>query len=79
MRRVVERRSLLPRMIYLSIQCASASHKENVEANGSITDPKVSSELKFLLERYAKILGYTFTDAIEVVARASGAQKASEV
>ncbi|KAI7982572.1 N-terminal acetyltransferase B complex auxiliary subunit NAA25 [Camellia lanceoleosa] len=33
--KAIERRSLLPRMIYLSIQCASSSLKENIETNGS--------------------------------------------
>lgn len=75
---VIERRSLLPRMIYLSIQCASASLKENTEGNGSISDSKISSELKFLLERYAKILGYTFSDAIELVLGVSSGLKSFE-
>ncbi|PON77984.1 N-acetyltransferase B complex, non-catalytic subunit [Parasponia andersonii] len=78
-RRVVERKSLLPRMIYLSIQSASASLKDNLEVNGSVSDPKISSELKILLERYAKILGFSLSDAIEVVLAVSGGLKSSEV
>ncbi|XP_024023343.1 N-terminal acetyltransferase B complex auxiliary subunit NAA25 [Morus notabilis] len=78
-RRAVERKSLLPRMIYLSIQSASASVKENFEANGSISDPNISSELKVLLERYAKMLGFSFSEAIEVVSSVSGGLKSSEV
>ncbi|XP_022149780.1 N-terminal acetyltransferase B complex auxiliary subunit NAA25-like isoform X2 [Momordica charantia] len=66
-RRNVERRSLLPRMLYLSIQSVSISIKENFEINGSVSDPKISTELKFLLESYAKMLGSTFEDAVELV------------
>ncbi|KAK2982751.1 hypothetical protein RJ640_025167, partial [Escallonia rubra] len=75
----MERRSLLPRMIYLSMQCASSSVKENVEANGSLYDPKVSFELKMLLECYAKILGFPFQDAVELVFGVLCGQKSSEV
>ncbi|KAF3454849.1 hypothetical protein FNV43_RR05297 [Rhamnella rubrinervis] len=78
-RRVVERKSLLPRMIYLSIQSASTSLKENLEVNGSISDPKISSELKILLERYAKMLGFSFFDAIDIVSGVSGGLKSLEV
>ncbi|WCJ34810.1 N-terminal acetyltransferase B complex auxiliary subunit NAA25 [Euphorbia peplus] len=70
-RRGIERKSLLPRLIYLSIQSASVSHKDNSEVNGFISDPKISSELKILLERYAKMLGSSFTDAIEVLTQVS--------
>ena len=66
-------------MIYLSIQCASASLKENIEANGSMYDPKMSSELRLLLERYAKILGFPFNDAMEIVVGASSGQQSPEV
>lgn len=77
--RVIERRSLLPRMIYLSIQSASVSVKENFEVNGSISDPKISSELKFLLDHNAKMLGCSLSDAIEVVLGVSSGLKSSEV
>jgi len=52
-------------MIYLSIQSASVSIKEH-EVNGSVT-PDITSELKLLLERYAQFLGFSLTEAIEVV------------
>lgn len=74
----VEKRSLLPRMIYLSINSASASVKENIEANGSAVDPKFSLELKILLERYAKILQFPFQDAVELVFGVSSGQKPLE-
>ena len=54
-------------MLYLSIQSVSTSTKENFEINGSLSDPKISSELKCLLESYAKMLGSTFEDAVELV------------
>lgn len=66
-------------MIYLSIQCASASSKENIEVNGSLSDPKVSSELKSLLERYAKLLGCSLSEGIDVVVGVSCSQKSFEV
>lgn len=78
-RRVVERKSLLPRMIYLSIHSASASLKENLEVNGSVSDPKLSSEFKYLLARYAKILGFSLNDAIEVLMGVSNGLKSFEV
>ncbi|KAH6765715.1 Tetratricopeptide repeat superfamily protein [Perilla frutescens var. hirtella] len=74
----VEKRSLLPRMIYLSRYCASASVKENIEANGSVADPKLSLELKILLERYANILEFPFQDAVELVSGVSSGQKPLE-
>lgn len=77
--KTVEKRSLLPRMIYLSIHCASVSVKENIEANGSIVDPKLSLELKILLERHAKILEFPFQDAVELVFGVSSGQRPLEV
>ncbi|KAK4478605.1 hypothetical protein RD792_014093 [Penstemon davidsonii] len=61
----IEKRSLLPRMIYLSIKSASVSVKQNIEASGLAADPKISVELKTLLERYTKVLEYPFDDAIQ--------------
>lgn len=53
-------------MIYLSIQSASSSIKEHVEINGSVA-PDITSELKLLLERFAQFLGFSLSEAIEVV------------
>lgn len=78
MPKAIERRSLLPRMIYLSVRCASLPLKDNIEANGSAFDPKISLELKILLERYAKFLGFSFQDAIEVLFAISSGRKSSE-
>ncbi|CAK7351925.1 unnamed protein product [Dovyalis caffra] len=77
-RRVIERKSLLPRIIYLSIHSASASLKENVEENGSISMSKISSEFKFLLEQHAKMLGFSLSDAVEVVMGVSSGVKSFE-
>ncbi|XP_024982120.1 N-terminal acetyltransferase B complex auxiliary subunit NAA25 isoform X3 [Cynara cardunculus var. scolymus] len=75
--RTIEKRSLLPRLIYLSIQCASSSVKGNFNVNGF--DSKVSSELKSLLECYANFLGLCFQDAAELVIGVSCGQKSFEV
>ncbi|CAK8566015.1 unnamed protein product [Lathyrus sativus] len=65
LKRDIEKKSLLPRMIYLSIQSASSSIKEHV-VNGSVT-PGITSELKSLLERFAQFLGFSLSEAVEVV------------
>ncbi|KAG4198807.1 hypothetical protein ERO13_A05G109100v2 [Gossypium hirsutum] len=75
----IERKSLLPRMIYLSIQSASVLYKDNSEINDSLADPKISTELKALLERYAKMLGFSLNDAIDVVVGVSRGLKSYEL
>ncbi|VFR00440.1 unnamed protein product [Cuscuta campestris] len=62
----IEKRSLLPRMVYLSMHCAASSVKETIESDGSDFDSKFSSELKHLLDRYANTLGFSFQDALEL-------------
>lgn len=54
-------------MLFLSVRSVSTSIKENFEINGSLSDPKISTELKNLLERYAKMLGSTFENAVDLV------------
>ncbi|XP_049366983.1 N-terminal acetyltransferase B complex auxiliary subunit NAA25 [Solanum verrucosum] len=76
--KTIEKRSLLPRLVFLSIQCASSSVKGNVEANGSVFDPKLSSELRLLLERYANILGFSFQDAVGMAFDISSGLKDAE-
>ncbi|KAL9320101.1 hypothetical protein ACSQ67_011940 [Phaseolus vulgaris] len=66
LKRVTEKKSLLPRMIYLSIQSASVAIKEHAEINGSFT-PDITTELKLLLERYAQFLNLSLSEAIQVV------------
>ncbi|XP_058110429.1 N-terminal acetyltransferase B complex auxiliary subunit NAA25 isoform X2 [Magnolia sinica] len=73
--KAIERRSLLPRLICLSVQIASSSHKEHIETNGSVHDGKISSDLKLLLEQFARSLGLSFNDAIEVIAGISDGYK----
>ncbi|KAI3507935.1 hypothetical protein L1887_22932 [Cichorium endivia] len=75
--RTIEKRSLLPRLIYLSIQCASSSVKGNSVING--IDSKHSSELKSLLESYSKYLQLPFHDAVELLISVSNGQKPLEV
>ncbi|KAF7833806.1 N-terminal acetyltransferase B complex auxiliary subunit NAA25 [Senna tora] len=77
-KRVIEKRSLLPRMIHLSIQSASTSIKEHMEVNGSVP-PKISSELKLLLERYAQLLNFSLSEAIDVVMGFSSGERSSVV
>lgn len=64
---IVQKRSLLPRMIYLSVQCVSASIKDSVEVNGSVSDSSFSLEMKPLLEHHAKILGFSLDEAVKVI------------
>lgn len=77
--KTIERRSLVPRMIYLSIQSAALSVKDNIEANGSLAEHQVPSELRILLERYANILGFSFHDAINMVTNFPSGHNSSEV
>ncbi|KAL6532598.1 hypothetical protein OROHE_014020 [Orobanche hederae] len=72
--KTIEKRSLLPRLIYLSVYSASSSVKENIEANAPVVDKKLSLELKILLERYSKLLEFPFQDAIEHVFEVSSGQ-----
>ncbi|XP_071716967.1 N-terminal acetyltransferase B complex auxiliary subunit NAA25 isoform X2 [Rutidosis leptorrhynchoides] len=76
-KRNIEKRSLLPRLIYLSVQCASASVKAKSNINGF--DSKDSSELKCLIESFAKFFGLAFQDAAELVIDVSCGKKSIEV
>ncbi|CAH9109432.1 unnamed protein product [Cuscuta epithymum] len=62
----IEKRSLIPRMVYLSMHCAATSVKECTESNASPFDPNLSSELKHLLDQYANALGFSVQDALEL-------------
>ncbi|PKA67116.1 hypothetical protein AXF42_Ash004608 [Apostasia shenzhenica] len=64
-RKVIQRKSLIPRLIYLSIHSASTVLKETVEQNGS--DATNNSELRNLLETYARNMGLTFDDAVKLI------------
>ncbi|KAK9168029.1 hypothetical protein Syun_000169 [Stephania yunnanensis] len=77
-RKLIERRSLLPRLIFLSIQSASSLLKENLEVNGSTSDDKNCSELRSLLEKYAGSLGLSFSAAVEEVVGVANGEKTLE-
>ncbi|KAL9235235.1 hypothetical protein vseg_010013 [Gypsophila vaccaria] len=65
--KIVQRRSIIPRLVYLSVQCVSTSTKENIEANGSACNNSYCLEMKSLLERYAETLGLSLDDGIKFV------------
>lgn len=73
MTRTIEKRSLLPRLIYLSWVKVNS----NSDINGF--DPKASSELKSLLESYAKFLQLPFHNAVELVTSVASGQKHLDV
>ncbi|KAK1283393.1 hypothetical protein QJS10_CPB21g01457 [Acorus calamus] len=73
-RKVIGRRSLLPRLVYVSIQSSS----ENIGTDGSIMDNSSSPELKHLLERYADSFGLSLDKAIEVILRTAEEEKSIE-
>ncbi|KAG2299706.1 hypothetical protein Bca4012_011293 [Brassica carinata] len=77
-RRAIQRKSLVPRMIYLSIQCSATALKESVETNGSGGDVKTCGELKSLLEEYTKMLGSSFSDAVGMITEISQGARTSE-
>lgn len=62
----------------MSTNCASYSVKEHTEVNGSVSDSRLSLELKVFLERYANLLGFPFEDAIELVLEVSRCYKPSQ-
>ncbi|XP_078178732.1 tetratricopeptide repeat (TPR)-like superfamily protein isoform X2 [Carex rostrata] len=63
-----ERKSLVPRIVYLSMQAASPTPKENKETtNGGASSATIADELGSLLERYARSIGFSFNDAIDAI------------
>lgn len=77
-KKLIERKSLLPRLVYLSAQTASSSLKEIID-NGSTPDATNSQELKHLLERYARNIGFSFDDAKTFILDIVKGQKSSKV
>ncbi|KAL8128991.1 hypothetical protein V2J09_018146, partial [Rumex salicifolius] len=75
----VNKRALLPRIIYLSIQCASAFLKETVETSGSASNQTMSLELKSLVEQYTKFMGISVDKAVEVLVDVSKGHQTLEV
>ncbi|PKU67320.1 peptide alpha-N-acetyltransferase [Dendrobium catenatum] len=74
-RNVLARKSLVPRLIYLSIQSATTSLKETVEPNASEKDANSNGELRFLLEKYARSIGLSFDDAVKLIFEISKGQR----
>ncbi|ONK62700.1 uncharacterized protein A4U43_C07F7050 [Asparagus officinalis] len=77
-RKTIERKSLLPRLVYLSMQTASSSMKEIIGPNGSAADASISQELEHLLEKYAKNIGHRFEDAKTSILETAKGQKSSK-
>ncbi|XP_026441543.1 N-terminal acetyltransferase B complex auxiliary subunit NAA25-like isoform X1 [Papaver somniferum] len=80
-RKIVERRSLLPRLIYLSIQCASLL-KEYGKATDSPSDSSqlqsqtaAQSEIFALIVRFAESLDLSFDVASSMIAEISSGQR----
>ncbi|XP_072997534.1 N-terminal acetyltransferase B complex auxiliary subunit NAA25 isoform X1 [Typha latifolia] len=71
----IERKSLIPRLVYLSMQAASSSIKENIEPNGLTSETSVVGELRILLDRYAMSIGLPIDVAIDAIAGISKGQK----
>ncbi|XP_031485379.1 N-terminal acetyltransferase B complex auxiliary subunit NAA25 [Nymphaea colorata] len=72
----IEKRSLIPRLVCLSIQNTAASFQETLESNGTSHDNKSNLELRSLLDQYAIILGLPFDDAVNMLTKLSDGQKA---
>ncbi|XP_066362409.1 N-terminal acetyltransferase B complex auxiliary subunit NAA25-like isoform X2 [Miscanthus floridulus] len=71
----VERKSLIPRLVYLSTHGCASFLRES-ESNGASSDVTASGEMKTLLEKYARSIGYSFDDALSVVLGISSGKKA---
>jgi hypothetical protein len=74
----VERKSLVPRLVYLSTHGCASFLRES-ESNGASSDVTASGEMKILLEKYARSIGYSFDDALSVVLGISSGKKAVKV
>lgn len=74
-RGAIKRRSLIPRLLHLSVQAAASWFKENADVNGSPShddgEEHSSSELTALLEQYSATLGQPFREAARAIAAAS--------
>ncbi|XP_062179536.1 N-terminal acetyltransferase B complex auxiliary subunit NAA25 isoform X2 [Phragmites australis] len=70
-----ERKSLVPRLVYLSMH-GGASFLRESELNGACSDVTAVGEMKTLLEKYARSIGYSIDDALSVVLGMSSGKKA---
>uniref|UniRef100_A0A0D9WFC3 Uncharacterized protein n=1 Tax=Leersia perrieri TaxID=77586 RepID=A0A0D9WFC3_9ORYZ len=68
-----QRKSLLPRLVYLSMHgCASSLRETELNGSGLDTD---AAEMKPLLEKYARSIGYSVDDALSVILGMSSGKK----
>ncbi|KAG0498549.1 hypothetical protein HPP92_002844 [Vanilla planifolia] len=66
-RKAIKMKSLVPRLIYLSIQSAATGLREVVEPNCSAGAAKIDKELMFLLDEYARTIDLSFDDAVNLI------------
>ncbi|VAH05797.1 unnamed protein product [Triticum turgidum subsp. durum] len=71
--RDAERKCLVPRLVYLSMHGCVSSLRET-EPNGSVSDITVG-EMKTLLEKYARTIGYSMDDALSMILGISSGKK----
>ncbi|CAL4900135.1 unnamed protein product [Urochloa decumbens] len=69
------RKSLVPRLVYLSMHGCTTFLRES-ESNGASSDVTAAGEMKTLLEKYARSIGYSFDDALSIVLGMSSGKKA---
>ncbi|RLN29014.1 phagocyte signaling-impaired protein [Panicum miliaceum] len=70
-----ERKSLVPRLVYLSMHGCMTFLRES-ESNGASSNVNAAGETKTLLEKYARSIGYSFDDALSIVLGMSSGNKA---
>lgn len=73
-----ERKSFIPRLVYLSMHGCTTFLRES-ESNGASSDVTVAGEMKTLLEKYARTIGYSLDDALSIVLGMSSGKKAVKV
>uniref|UniRef100_A0ACD5TMA4 Uncharacterized protein n=1 Tax=Avena sativa TaxID=4498 RepID=A0ACD5TMA4_AVESA len=71
--RDTERKSLVPRLVYLSMHGCVSSLRDT-EPNGAVSDITVE-EMKTLLEKYARSIGYSMDDALSMILGMSSGKK----
>ncbi|CAL5094318.1 unnamed protein product [Urochloa decumbens] len=69
------RKSLVPRLVYLSMHGCTTFLRES-ESNGASSDVTATGEMKTLLEKYARSIGYSLEDALSIVLGMSSGKKA---
>ncbi|KAG2619988.1 hypothetical protein PVAP13_3NG154600 [Panicum virgatum] len=69
-----ERKSLVPRLVYLSMHGCTTFLREG-ESNGASSNVNAAGEMKTLLEKYARSIGYSFDDALSIVLGMSSGKK----